>query len=79
MENRELISCICMTCGVRNDHSHPQGLCQNDHDDWLEYRDVEFENKWFKKACSIFDLTPDEMREKFLDKSILHIEVINHA
>ena len=35
----DMILCVCLTCGVRNNHSTDDGYCQNGHDDWLEYID----------------------------------------
>lgn len=68
---KELISCVCMTCGIRNDHSHEDGLCQNGHDNWLEYYDVKCRNEFFEFACKKFGLTPNEMAEKFMDNTII--------
>ena len=74
---KEIHSCICMTCGVRNDHSTENGYCQNGHDNWLEYRDVYHKNEFFKKAMKIFDLSSQQLERSFVDKSVLQIPIKN--
>lgn len=74
---QELISCICLTCGIRNDHSNPTGCCQNGHDDWLEYRDVMLiegaETFSLNRACKLTGLSRKEFRVIFLDNTIKQI------
>ena len=68
---KEIINCVCMVCGIRNDHSHEDGLCQNGHDDWLEYYDVVHENEFFDFACKKFNIPPQQMKKKFMDNTVL--------
>lgn len=68
-KDSEIISCICLTCGVRNDHSNPTGYCQNDHDNWLEYNDVVQNNTHFKKALKLTGFSLEEFIVKFMDKN----------
>lgn len=72
--NSEIISCICLTCGVRNDHSMESGYCQNGHDDWLEYRDVMLidgaNREPLDRALKLTGLSEERFREMFLDNSI---------
>lgn len=72
-KSKEIISCVCMTCGVRNNHSHESGLCQNGHDAWLEYRDVISKNEWFYSVAKKFNMTESELTEKFMDSSVLQL------
>ncbi len=78
----EFISCVCITCGVRNDHSDPQGFCQNGHDDWLEYRDFqpegEVDNKSSEvidRAMSTFNMSYTELENQFMNSSITQFTV----
>jgi hypothetical protein len=75
--SKEIISCICMTCGIRNDHSNPTGYCQNDHDDWLEYRDVVDKNKFFTLAWQLAGSTPEEFTALFMNPAVKEIPMIN--
>lgn len=68
-------SCICLTCGIRNDHSHPEGLCQNGHDDWLEYRDVKYKDEHFERAKRVFGLSGRELKKKFFDPEMKQIAI----
>jgi hypothetical protein len=74
---KEIISCVCLTCGIRNNHTHPDGLCQNDHDDWLEYRDVVQMNYHFKRALKLFDLTADDFTSQFMNNEIKQFVIKN--
>ena len=76
---KEFHSCICMTCGVRNDHSTENGYCQNGHDNWLEYRDVHQKNNFFKKASKIFGISGQELERLFIDRSVLKINLKSNA
>lgn len=69
-------SCICLTCGVRNDHSHPDGFCQNGHDDWLEYRDVIRANETFERAKKVFGTTEPDLTALFTNPNIKQIEIV---
>ncbi|MCY4781768.1 hypothetical protein ORI89_19130 [Sphingobacterium sp. UT-1RO-CII-1] len=64
------ISCICLTCGIRNNHSEENGYCQNGHDDWLEYRDVLYKNETFKRAMSLFRLGEGDLTVLFATDTI---------
>lgn len=75
--DKEIISCVCMTCGIRNDHSHPDGFCQNGHDDWLEYGDVKAKNQFFKRACKITGMTEKEFTERFLNNARKYFYILN--
>jgi hypothetical protein len=75
-KDKEIISCVCMTCGVRNDHSNESGYCQNGHDDWLEYRDVTQRNQWFYRALNIFQMTSEEFTLLFMDNSVKQFDVL---
>lgn len=70
----KIIPCICLTCGYRNDFSNKNGLCPNNHDDWLEYRDVflleDAESKTRNRAKKVFGLTLEELKEKFINLDI---------
>ena len=74
-----VIPCVCLTCGIRNDFSNPTGYCQNGHDDWLEYRDVFLEEDAstapLKRAMKLFCMTKEELREAFVDKSIKRFKI----
>ncbi len=64
---------MCLTCGVRNDHSTLNGYCQNGHDDWLEYRDVMLiegaETGPLNRACKLTGLKRKEFRDFFLNSA----------
>lgn len=66
--SKRIIPCLCMTCGVRNDFSNHSGFCQNNHDNWLEYRDVMAKNKYFKLAVKQSGLTEGDFTKKFLSE-----------
>lgn len=68
-------SCICLTCGVRNDHSHPDGFCQNGHDNWLEYRDLKQRNATFKLACHLTGFTEEELIKLFKTPAVKFIPI----
>ncbi len=76
---KKIQSCICLTSGIRNDHSHPDGLCQNGHDDWLEYRDVFLlkgaDAKPRNRAKKVFNVTLKELQQLFCDTSITQISL----
>ena len=78
INHKEYYSCICMTCGVRNDHSTESGFCQNGHDDWLEYRDVYWDNEHAKRAQKLFNLSAYELELKFRDKNIKQLKIWKH-
>lgn len=65
-----------MVCGVRNDFKHPDGLCKNDHDAWLEYRDVKDHTEWFDLMLEKTGLTAAEFEKKFVDITIKQFEFI---
>ncbi len=67
-DNKVLLPCLCMTCGVRNDFSHPSGYCQNNHDNWLEYYDVIHKNESFEQAVKNSGLTEKKFINQFMDK-----------
>lgn len=71
---KEIYSCICMTCGVRNDHS-----TENGHDNWLEYRDVYHRNEFYQIAMKIFGIKGQELERLFMDKSVLKISIKSNA
>jgi hypothetical protein len=73
---KEIISCVCMTCGVRNNHRHEHGYCQNGHDDWLEYRDVISRNQWFYEALNIFQMADVDFTQLFMDNSVKQFDVL---
>lgn len=75
MAKKKIPSCICLTCGVRNDHSHEDGWCQNDHDDWLEYRDVYLENEHFDRALELTEMSSEDFKLSFMDNSIKQFEL----
>lgn len=79
--NKEIISCICLTCGIRNDHTHPDGFCQNGHDDWLEYRDVmliEGAEPWpLKRALKLTRMTEHEFKTFFLNNEYKQFKIFN--
>lgn len=68
------ISCICMICWVRNDHSSDDGWCQNGHDYWLEYRDVVSKNEFFMEACEKLGVSQEYLTGKFLDSNVLSLK-----
>jgi hypothetical protein len=55
---------------VRNDFSNPHGMCQNGHDDWLEYRDVTAQNQFFQRAIRQTGWTAEELTAKFMDVTV---------
>jgi hypothetical protein len=73
---QEIYPCVCLTCGVKNDFTHPDGLCQNGHDDWLEYRDIlnmstDVDSaKTIVRAMRIFNLSEEKLKELFVDKKV---------
>lgn len=67
---KEIIPCICMTCGIRNDYSNQTGYCQNDHDNWIEYADVIEKNQWFHLAVKKSRLSEEEFTKQFMDASV---------
>lgn len=75
-------SCVCLTCGIRNDHTNPTGYCQNDHDDWIEYRDVMLiegaSHQPLKRAGKITGLGINEFRRQFLDPSIKQFKILKN-
>lgn len=56
---------LCLTCGVRDDHTHPAGYCQNNHDNWMDIHDFESRNEYFKQAVNQSGLTEQEFIEQF--------------
>lgn len=74
---KEIINCVCMTCGVRNDHSTDNGYCRNGHDNWLEYYDVVNKNEFFKDTCIAFKMTEEELTEKFMNNNIKNLKKMN--
>lgn len=70
--------CICLTCGIRNDFTHPDGYCQNGHDNWLEGRDVRQRNATFQLACSLSGMTASDLTKAFMHKSITCIPMYRH-
>lgn len=68
--------CICVTCGVRDDHSNEFGFCQNGHDDWLELKDVQEQNEFFLRAAIRFGLTDSQLVRKFSENYVLSIPVV---
>lgn len=80
--SKEIIPCICMTCGVRNDFSTDNGYCQNGHDNWLEYRDVfhtddNFDDHFLKQAMHIFNMNAQQLSRDFKNVSIKQFTVVN--
>lgn len=75
---KEIISCICLSCGVRNDHSTSDGFCKNGHDNWLEYRDIYLKNEFFDYALKITGLTADQLIKAFLDNSVKQIAIFKN-
>lgn len=76
MATETVIPCICLTCGVRNDFSHPNGYCQNNHDDWLEYSDVVNQNQFFKRAMRQTGWNSEELTTKFMNANIKQFKFI---
>jgi len=65
-----------MTCGKRNDHSDPNGLCSNgEHDNWLEYRDVVARNEHFRYFSRITGIAEQLLYDQFMDNSIKEFAV----
>lgn len=83
MPEKETISCVCMTCGIRNDHSRPDGFCQNGHDDWLEYRDVMLidgaDHTPLARALRITRMKLPEFRRAFLNNSIKQFPIFKDS
>jgi hypothetical protein len=77
LQKTELISCVCMACGHRNDHTDPNALCQNGgHDNWLEYRDVISKNEWFELMLELTGLSDTEFTALFMDNSYRFFKII---
>lgn len=79
---KDKISCICLTCGIRNDHTHPDGFCQNGHDDWLEYRDFEMAGlkesdgmQHIERAKKATGLSKRELTTRFMNPEVKHIPI----
>jgi hypothetical protein len=72
---KQIISCVCMTCGVRNDHTHPDGLCQNEHDDWLQYKDVREKNEHFKRAMLLTGMSSKRLTQLFTDNGVKQFKI----
>ena len=77
MNNEGIIPCICLTCGVRNDFSTDNAYCQNGHDDWLEFEDVQSKNQYFERAIKLTKMSPEELHKQFMDKNILQFKIYN--
>ncbi len=72
-KGKEIIWCVCMTCGYRNNEENESkpdsnGFCGNDHDNWLEYRDfkVAENDNIIEEATKIFGVTRKKLWELFL-------------
>lgn len=70
---KKIIPCICMTCGIRNDFTNEDGLCQNQHDDWLEYRDVKSQNEFFHAYRKRLGWSAQKLTERFMNPDIKQI------
>lgn len=75
--NIEGLGCICLTCGIRNDHTNPTGYCRNDHDDWLELRDIINYNEHYERALKLTGVSDIEFEKLFLDPSVKFIRIIS--
>lgn len=79
---QEIYPCVCLTCGVKNDFSHPDGLCQNGHDDWLEYRDIlgihNDSEPVLIRAMETFSLSKEELTELFINETFTQFEIQKH-
>ena len=76
-----MILCVCLTCGVRNNHSTDDGYCQNGHDDWLEYIDFQYDETYdefvtIERTMKLFGLSLEELEEQFMDNSIKQFKII---
>lgn len=70
------ISCICMTCGERNDHSTDDGWCRNGHDNWLEYKDVLHMNEFFRDMKRRAGMTTEQLTTAFADPQVKKIKLV---
>lgn len=75
---KQILPCLCMTCGVRNDFTHPAGFCQNGHDNWLEYSDVVERNEFFKVAVEQAGMAEDKFIARFMDGENTFISQANY-
>lgn len=68
MSKKEIIYCVCLTCGVRNSKENTEtsksGECINGHDDWLEFMDFDHVLT-LERACKKFGLGLSELYTKF--------------
>jgi hypothetical protein len=60
---------------VRNDFTHPAGFCQNGHDAWFEYRDLQLKEEWYDHALRVTRLTPEELERQFMDPENTFIKI----
>lgn len=67
---KDPIPCVCMTCGIRDDDSHPGGLCQNGHDNWFEYRDLHMDSQWFKFMIKATGWKRTKFIQQFKDPTV---------
>lgn len=72
---KDRYSCICLTCGIRNDHSRPDGLCQNGHDNWLEFRDFKHNAAVVQAACDLSGMSREELKKLFMTPSVTYIRM----
>lgn len=73
------IPCVCTICGLRWDPEQEDSLCQNGHDSWLEWRDIEMlevDNTSLKKACKAFGMNQKQVREQFLNSYIQPFKIV---
>jgi hypothetical protein len=70
------VSAICMTCGQRDDHTGEGGLCQNnEHDNWLEEKDVTEKNMFFLEFAKKCKLKPEELHNLFFNPKVKQIKI----
>ncbi len=77
---KEFIPCVCLTCGVRNNFTHENGFCQNDHDDWLEFRDFQLEGEWsnpriLKRAMKLTGYSREELEQNFMNPLVTQFPI----
>ena len=77
------ITCLCMRCGIRNDHSHPNGFCANGHDVWLEFKDIQERNEFFEETRLRAGMTVKDFIQQFIHKDnlpfVLHWNAMEEA
>lgn len=66
---------ICLTCGIRDDHTTDNGYCQNGHDDWLELKDVKEQNEHFCRGVLLIGLAANALTERFLNSRIKQFRI----